>query len=59
VVIRYLYVVGIAVPPQEAQPELIVDANAVLADTNSRVFLPAKDLITCHSLTSIVNNVNH
>src|SRR5271155_5749508 len=31
VVIRYLYIVGIAVPPHKAHAELIVDPNAVLA----------------------------
>ena len=31
VVIRYLYVVGIAIPPHEAHAELVVDGNTVLA----------------------------
>jgi len=31
VVIRYLYIEGVAVAPDEAQAELIVDPNAVLA----------------------------
>jgi hypothetical protein len=33
VVIRYFYVVGIAIPPHEAQAELLVDRNTVLAFT--------------------------
>jgi hypothetical protein len=31
VVIRYLYIVGIAIPPHEAHAELVIDGNAVLA----------------------------
>ncbi len=31
VVIRYLYVVGIAIPSHEAHAELVVNGNAVLA----------------------------
>jgi hypothetical protein len=33
VVIRYLHVEGIAIAPHEAHAELIVDPNAMLADT--------------------------
>jgi hypothetical protein len=32
-VIRDLYVVGIVIPPQEAQAELLVDSDSVLAFT--------------------------
>ncbi len=40
-VIGYLYVVGIAVNPPEAQPPLVVDANAVLAGPGSgQLFQP-------------------
>src|SRR5271155_4527541 len=35
VVIRYLHVVRIPLPPKEAHTKLIVDANAVLANTVS------------------------
>jgi hypothetical protein len=52
VVIRYLYIEGIAVPPHEAHAELIVDPNAMLSDSvaaqllqpvavrNSQIFQP-------------------
>jgi len=42
VVIRYLYVVGIAFPPHEAHAELVVDGNTVLAfPVMAQLFQPA------------------
>jgi len=31
VVIRYLHIVGVAIPPHEAHAELVIDGNTVLA----------------------------